>query len=269
MSTVLVSIPVYNEERFLYETVHSLATALDESGLMYRLSIAEEGSTDGTHDEIRRLQAELPRLIVRSSPDRRGRGWALRQLWAQFDADVYAFVDADLAAGPEALIEVIKGAQKGFDVVTGSRYCPGAKVERPPLRRVVSLAYNGLVRTAFHEKIQDHQCGLKAFTRRALAVLAPLSREDTWAWDTEALLLASRLGLRIHEVPVVWTEYRSPRTPLPRLASDVLVHGRSLLRLKLRPQQGPSLASPNGSSGPDPTSVDGVRSAGTGRVLLR
>jgi glycosyltransferase involved in cell wall biosynthesis len=233
MKTVLITLPVRNEAAMLDGSFRRLVRGLDGAGVNYRLSIAEDGSSDGTPAVIRGLQAEFPKLIVSSSRVRRGRGLALRELWSEVDADIYAFVDADLAAGPPALVRVISEVERGADVATGSRYCPGATVHRPPLRQLVSRAYNRFVRMTFGESIQDHQCGLKAFSREAKTELFAMTRENSWAWDTEVIVLAALAGLRVVEVPVDWTEYRGVRTPLRRLMSDVYLHGSALIRLKV------------------------------------
>lgn len=235
---VLVTVPVHNEARFLYGSIHKLVKKLDSAQLRYRICIAEDGSTDETPQVMRRLQNEFPSIVARSDPQRLGRGLALRRMWSELDADVYLFVDADLAAGPSAVLSVLAELERGADVVTGSRYCPGAVVRRPALRRVTSLAYNWLVRRMFNEPLRDHQCGLKAFTREAISRLLDLSKEDSWAWDTEVLVLAQLAGLNVREVPVEWTEYRSAWTPVPRLVSDIYLHGAALLRLKGRIMSG-------------------------------
>jgi glycosyltransferase AglD len=232
MKSVLVTIPVRNEALMLDATYRQLVRGLDASGLSYRLSIAEDGSTDGTPAVLQRLKREFPSLLVTTGPARLGRGLALRQMWSEVDADIYAFVDADLAAGPPALLSVISEVLNGADVATGSRYCPGAQVRRPPLRQLVSRAYNQFVRWTFGEDIRDHQCGLKAFSREAKNRLFAMSREDSWAWDTEVLVLAKRSGMRVVEIPVEWSETRWTRTPIRRLLSDVYLHGSSILRLK-------------------------------------
>lgn len=244
---VLITVPVRNESRMLFNSVTKLSRDLEGSDIRYRLSIAEDGSTDDTLSVIDELVASIPNLIVKSSPNRLGRGLALRRMWSQFDADIYAFIDADLAAGPEALVRVISQVQRGADVVTGSRYCPGARVHRPPVREWVSRYYNAIVRFWFKDDIQDHQCGLKAFTREAMTRLMQMTSEASWAWDTEVLVFASRSGMRVVEVPVDWVEYRFKRTPFRRLASDVYLHGLSLLRLKARLEEGLSASKPPSS----------------------
>jgi glycosyltransferase AglD len=216
----------------LYRSVHQMVNGLDPGEFRYRLSIAEDGSVDGTLGVIDRLKKEFPDLIVRSSPRRQGRGSALRQLWSEIDADIYVFSDADLAAGPDALVRVVNEIGHGAQVATGSRYCAGAVVRRPRLRDLVSRAYNQIVRMLFHDNIRDHQCGLKAFSREAKSTLIAKTFEDSWTWDTEVMVVACLSGMRIAEVPVEWEEHRSTRTPLRRLLSDIYLHGRSLIRLR-------------------------------------
>jgi glycosyltransferase AglD len=229
---VLLTIPVHNEADRLYESVSRLIRGLEGTGLDYRLAIAEDGSTDGTAAVIDRLKAEIPELIVQRDPHRIGRGLALRRLWTSVEAEVYVFVDADLPAAPRTIADVVEALDNGADVATGSRYSPGARVHRPPLRNAVSRGYNKLVRLLFNEPIRDHQCGLKAFRRSAVLDLLPISKEDSWAWDTEILILAEAQGLRVVEIPIDWTEFRYRRTPFGRLLSDVFLHGTALLRLR-------------------------------------
>lgn len=228
---LLVTLPVWNEERLLYESAHRVHSALEASGVEFVLSIAEDGSTDGTGAVLDRLQLELPKLLVARNPTRKGRGWALRQLWSRTEADAYVFADADLAAGPEAILRVAQRVLEGADVVTGSRYCRGAEVQRPRLRDLSSRCYNEASRLLFREPIRDHQCGLKGFSRRAIVQLLPLTRTDSWFWDTEVLVRAVREGFPVVEVPIEWTERRGHRTPIVRLLSDVYLHGMGLGRL--------------------------------------
>jgi glycosyltransferase involved in cell wall biosynthesis len=195
------------------------------------LSIAEDGSTDGTPEVLDRLRAEIPTLQVWTNPLRMGRGWAIRRLWSQVSADAYVFADADLAAGPQAILGVARRVLEGADVVTGSRYCPGAQVHRPRLRDFSSRAYNEASRFLFHEQIRDHQCGLKGFSRRAVEKVLPSTRTDNWFWDTEVLVRALREGFPVVEVPIEWNERRGNRTPLGRLLSDIYLHGTGLARL--------------------------------------
>jgi glycosyltransferase involved in cell wall biosynthesis len=228
---VLVTIPAHNEERMLRESVERLTEILTASGIEFTLSVAEDGSTDGTRGVIDQIVRDHPEIIVQTHTEKRGRGWALRTLWSTIDADYYAFSDADFAADPRFLARAIRAAQHGNPIVVGSRYVAGARVLRPPLRRLTSQAYNRLMRLLFSGSVRDHQCGLKVFSREALDKLLPLSHEDSWFWDTEMLVRARDCGLDVLEIPVDWVERKVGRTQFHRLASDVFVHGTGALRL--------------------------------------
>lgn len=230
----LVTIPVRDEARVLIESISRVHAALEAAHLNYVLSVAEDGSVDGTKSLLQALIARFPTLTVRQATVPLGRGKALRDFWSSFDADYYCFSDADLACSPEALIEAIHLAMGGCEIVTGSRYVSGAKVTRPPLRSFVSRVYNGLIRFAFNDGIQDHQCGLKVFSRSTILRLLPKTVEDSWFWDTEVLVSAFAMGIPVHELPVEWTEKKTRRTSVRRLLSDVRLHGVGLINLKSR-----------------------------------
>lgn len=230
----LATLPVYNEAKALPESVARLVRTLDQSGVEYDIAIAEDGSTDGTKAILPKLAESLPISFLQSAPQRMGRGWALKALWTRIDADYYGFSDTDFAANPDYLIQALRQAERGFDVVVGSRYVGGASVNRPPVRDTVSRLYNGLIRAAFNDEVLDHQCGLKVFSRKAIKQILSFTKEDSWFWDAEALVVAHRLKLTVREIPVRWVEKKSVRTPMMRLFSDVVIHGGGLLRLKAR-----------------------------------
>lgn len=256
---VLLTIPVYNEVRFLRTTVEALDLALSRSGINYILGIAEDGSTDGTKEILPRLKQEMPELEIRSDPCKLGRGKALRQFWAGFDADFYAFCDTDLATDPDTLVNILHKAIDGENIVVGSRYAAGAVVERPLLRELVSRMYNWYVRHTFRDGVLDHQCGLKVFSKKAVQELVWHTREDSWFWDTEVLVLARKRGYRVAEVPVPWVEKKTSRTSLRRLFSDMDLHGMGILRLKS--ELGSYDPIPTPRPAPRPTEAPSVESA--------
>ena len=47
-------------------------------------------------------------------------------------------------------------------------------------------------------------------------------------------MLARKMGFKIREIPIHWTEKKGTRTPLKRLLKDVWLHGSGLLSLVYR-----------------------------------
>ena len=104
----------------------------------------------------------------------------------------------------------------------GSRLAPGAHVVRGPKRELISRCYNLLLKLTLRGRFSDAQCGFKALRRDAAAKLLPLVEDDEWFFDTELLVTAERLGLRIGEVPVDWVDDPDSRVQIVSTATDDL-----------------------------------------------
>jgi putative flippase GtrA len=227
--TVEVVVPVHDEEGDLERCVRKLHAYLSSSfPFAFRITIADNASTDGTWPMARRLAAELDHLrAVRL--DAKGRGRALRAVWSSSDADVLAYMDVDLSTGLEALLPLVAPLISGHsDVAIGTRLSRGARVVRGPKREVISRGYNLLLHATLGTRFSDAQCGFKAIRADAARMLLPQVRDQSWFFDTELLVLAERSGLRIHEVPVDWVDDPDSRVDLLATAAGDL---RGIARL--------------------------------------
>jgi glycosyltransferase involved in cell wall biosynthesis len=227
---VEVTVPVYNEEKVLAESVRKLHAYLTANlPFHFVITIADNASTDTTFAIARRMEAELPRVRA-VHLDRKGRGLALRHVWGTSAADVVAYMDADLSTGLEAFLPLLAPLVSGHgDVATGSRLLPGAKVVRGPKREIISRAYNVLLRMFLAARFSDAQCGFKAGRSEVIRALLPDVQDDAWFFDTELLLLAQRRGLRICEIPVTWVEDPDSKVDIIRTA---LADLRGMARLR-------------------------------------
>jgi glycosyltransferase involved in cell wall biosynthesis len=201
-----VVVPVLDEAHVLERQIHRLRRALEPLPFSWRITIADNGSTDGTGPLAVRLATELPDLRVVHLPAR-GRGRALRAAWSTSDAFVLAYTDVDLSTGLSALLPMIAPLISGHaSVATGSRLLRGSHVERGPKREFISRSYNALLRIVLGVCFRDAQCGFKAIRADAARDLLPEVGDDAWFFDTELLVRAQRHGLRIVEVPVDWID---------------------------------------------------------------
>jgi putative flippase GtrA len=132
-------------------------------------------------------------------------------------------MDVDLSTDLRGLLPLVAPLLSGHsDVAIGSRLARGAHVVRGPKREVISRTYNHILRTTLRVRFTDAQCGFKAVTREAAALLLGQIRDDGWFFDTELLVLAGREGLRVHEVPVDWVDDPDSRVDIVRTAVDDL-----------------------------------------------
>ena len=229
---IVVTVPAYNELQNLRKCVESLlheSLTLNEE---FRIVIGEDGSTDGTDIVAESLESMHPRVIHFHSAQKLGRGLALKRAWNKLDADIYAFVDCDLATDMKYFPQLINSIREGNDLATGSRYIKGAKINRPFIRDFTSRIYNKLIRMMYKDKVYDHQIGFKAFSKRLIKDEMNNCKSDDWFWDTEIIVRSIHDNYKHVEFPVEWEEKKGKRTSLKRLLSDVMIHGQGIIRLK-------------------------------------
>ncbi|MEM5814622.1 MAG: glycosyltransferase [Candidatus Aenigmatarchaeota archaeon] len=223
-------LPAHNEAPRLENSVKKIIAALKE--VDYEIIIAEDGSTDGTYDIAKRLEKANKRIRVIHAEEKLGRGKALKRAFSISKGDSVGYIDVDLATDLKYLPQLIEYSKK-YDMVTGSRYTPGAKTERPLLRKFFSTCYNIIIRIFLGCKIYDSQCGFKAFSRRFVEKEIANIKENTWAWDTVVLVEGIKKGYSFKEFPVEWTEMKEKAhsASFKRIYSDVKKHGLVLLKL--------------------------------------
>jgi putative flippase GtrA len=224
-----IVVPVRNEERDLAPSVRRLVSYLREGfPFTARVTIADNGSTDGTWAVADRLARDLDevRAVRMEQP---GRGRALRAVWSQSDAEVLAYMDVDLSTDLNALLPLVAPLLSGHsDVAIGTRLARGSRVIRGPKRELISRCYNLLLHACMGARFSDAQCGFKAIRRDQARALLPLTRDTGWFFDTELLVLAERAGLRIHEIPVDWIDDLDSRVDV---VATALADLRGIMRL--------------------------------------
>jgi 4-amino-4-deoxy-L-arabinose transferase-like glycosyltransferase len=216
---VEVVIPVLNEEAILLSSITRLKEYLDSHlPYRYRITIAENGSSDGTALIAAELHMRLPNVEVSLVPER-GRGGALKKAWTESDANILTYMDVDLSTDLRAFIDLLPPLIEGKAVLaTGSRLRMGARVERSLGRELISRAYNRLLKWTLHLQTSDAQCGFKAIRADAAAIILPEIADNAWFFDSELLAKAERRGWTIHELPVNWTEDKDSRVRILKTA---------------------------------------------------
>lgn len=248
-----IVIPVYNEQDDLAPSVRRLHDYLtDRFPFSFRIVIADNASTDNTWVVASALELELSNVRA-TYISKKGRGRALHMVWSASTAAVVCYMDVDLSTDLAALLPLVAPLLSGHsDVAIGTRLARSSRVIRGPKRELISRCYNVLLRTTLATRFSDAQCGFKAIRADRARELLPMVRDDGWFFDTELLVLAERSGMRIHEVPVDWTDDADSRVDIvqtaladlrgiARLSRD-LARGRLPLKAVERPDASGSLA---------------------------
>ena len=224
-----VVVPVFNEENDLEEAVRRLHRYLIQHvPFSFRITVADNASTDGTAAIADRLATTVPGVAVVHLPAK-GRGGALKSVWSASDATVLAYMDVDLSTDLAALPPLIAPLLSGHsDLSIGTRLHRASRVVRGPKREFISRGYNLILRSTLRAGFSDAQCGFKAIRSDVARALLPLVRDTGWFFDTELLVLAEHACLRIHEVPVDWVDDPDSRVDI---AATAVADLRGIARL--------------------------------------
>jgi glycosyltransferase involved in cell wall biosynthesis len=250
VTTVDVVVPVYNEERALPQSIPVLQEFLSGPQFPYdwRIVIGDNASIDDTPAVGRRIEEASGGHVVYVRIERKGRGYALKQIWGASDADIVSYMDVDLSTGLEAFPALIGAiAKKGYDFAIGSRLASGSRVTRSVKRRVLTRGYNGIIKAMFWTRFSDAQCGFKAARTTAFKRVLALIEDNNWFFDTELLILAEKMGYRVYDVPVKWVEDTDTRVKIAATVGEDL-KGLARLRLK-RPWRDASAPQPPAPTG--------------------
>ena len=248
---VEVVVPVYNEAEGLEASIAALRRYLDECFPFRTLvTIADNGSTDGTALVAQRLASSL-RGVQAMILTRKGRGYALRTAWTASQAEVVAYMDVDLSTSLSALLPMVGSVLSGHsDIAVGTRLARGSRVVRGPKRELISRAYSHIVRLALRSRISDFQCGFKAIRRERALQILPLVEDNEWFFDTELIVTAERLGIRVTETPVEWTDDPHSSVDIVTTAANDLrgiwriAHGKHLERVRAQSDSAATWAAP-------------------------
>jgi len=237
--SVSVIVPCKNE----MGNVEDAAQRIPELGRQTEIIFCDDQSTDGTAEEVLRVQSLYLDKDIRLE---RGPGVCKsRNVWTGFDAatgDILMILDADLTTIPEELpyfVDVIASGQAEF--VNGSRLVyPVPK----GAMTTVNMAGNKFFSAAFTyllgQHVKDTLCGTKVFWRsdweRIKPMLGSWGIEDRWG-DYELLFGAAKLNLKILDLPVHYQERIYGSTKMTKVFRNGIVmlrmcwHG--FLKLKL------------------------------------
>lgn len=239
-------IPAYNEQNRLPRTLDRLAGMSRDSGLCIHVLVVDDGSEDGTAACVRARQhhfSSTPLSLALTHIRHRGKGAAVRAGMQKVSAPVIGYCDADLSAGPDAILQVYDRVRQGSDMAMGSRGLPDSVLEirQPFYRERAGKLFNLMLRKLAGIPHRDTQCGLKLFREEVAAEIFRRQRIDGFAFDVEVVALALALGFQVEEVPIHWAHAESSRVSMVRdpmkMLGDVFRVVRPLRRLSPRTER--------------------------------
>lgn len=228
---ISVVIPAYNESTRLPATLQSLLSFLQQDGRSAEIIVVDDGSTDETSAQVRRVAAAHPHVRLIRLPQNRGKGFAVRTGIVNAVGSRVLFADADGATPFEELYRLEKRLNAGAMIAIGSRALRDAdtKLEARLHRRVLGRMFHAVVRSFATGGFKDTQCGFKLFESNAAHDLFSRMRMSGYSFDVEVLVMALRTGYEVAEVPINWVHQPGSKV---RVLRDGLLMVRDVLRIR-------------------------------------
>jgi len=195
-------IPVYKQEKTVEQNLRQILSELAVLHISHEIIVVIDGMADNSYQEAKKIRSN--NLHVYAYQQNHGKGYAVRFGMTKSHGDVVGFIDA----GGDISIDSLNMMLEHFywynaDIIIGSKRHPVSKVHYPLQRKIMSFAYQQLIRILFGMNIRDSQVGMKLMRRSVVEDVMPRLLVKQFAFDIEILAVAYYLGYtRIFESPI-------------------------------------------------------------------
>ena len=166
MSLLTVIVPCYNEEEnvpLFYEELMKNEPFLAEKGMELELLYVDDGSTDKTVPEIKKLRERDPRVHLVSFSRNFGKEAAIYAGLENSRGDYVVMMDVDLQDPPSLLPEMFSYIQEGYDSVATRRV---SRKGEPPIRSFFARMFYRLMKKISKTEIMDGARDYRLMTRQ-------------------------------------------------------------------------------------------------------
>lgn len=162
---ISIVVPIYNEDANIAELYKSITSSLDRLCYKYEIIMVDDGSTDESFMELKRISTEDLRLKVIRFRRNFGQTAAMSAGFDVAKGNIVIPMDGDLQNDPDDIPKLIDKLNEGFDVVSGWR---SQRMDTFVTRKIPSMIANSLISKLTGVHLHDYGCTLKAYRREVL-----------------------------------------------------------------------------------------------------
>ena len=231
-----VIIPAYNEKNRLRKTLPGLRDFLNQQDFSWEVILVDDGSDDQTSEVLLEFFNGSEVRVLRNSKNQ-GKGYSVKRGVLAAKGRVVLITDADFSTPIEEFIRLNHYMDAGCKLVIGSRGLPDSNVVTHQVwyREGMGRFFNRLVRLILSMDFEDTQCGFKCFERELGCLIFSKTTVTGFCFDVEFLFIAKKLGIKIIEVPVEWSNVLESRV---RILLDPARMFLDLLKIRFKDLMG-------------------------------
>ncbi len=199
MTKISIIVPAYNEGKRIESTLRSLFTIFPSEEII----VVSNGSVDNTIEILKTWKNKHANLKYVEFPEKLGKGGAIIEGLRLANGDLIGFIDADDAFDLNYIGNFLSDSSD-YDCIISSKWKGKNifQVNEPFLRKVLSRAWNILVRILLGLNYYDTQAGAKFFKNQVKEKIGDNFISKGFAFDVELLYKIKKNNFRVKEVYV-------------------------------------------------------------------
>lgn len=201
---ICITIPAYNEENTIGDTIDEIKQVMDSEKYDYKIHILDDGSKDKTREIAKSMGC-----VVNSNKRNLGLAETFKkemEYCLKLDPDVIVHTDADRQYPAKYIPELIKKIEQGNDLVLGSRFGKG-KYSGSFIKKLGNIAFAKVFSSLLKMKITDTTTGFRAFTKE----VAGIQLINNFTYTQEQILRAGKRKMKIAEIPIITNKTRKSK----------------------------------------------------------
>jgi glycosyltransferase involved in cell wall biosynthesis len=160
MLQLSIVVPLYNEAESLPELCSWIDRVMKENAFSYEMIFVNDGSNDNSWEVLKQLSTQYSTIIAISFARNYGKSAALHEGFSKASGQVVITMDADLQDSPDEIPELFRLiTEENYDLISGWKQ----KRFDPISKTIPTKLYNAATRKLSGVKLNDFNCGLKAY----------------------------------------------------------------------------------------------------------
>jgi dolichol-phosphate mannosyltransferase len=211
-----VILPTYCEAGNIESLIREIKSIRGDSLIF----VVDDSSPDGTAEAVRKLQKEYDDILLLERPAKRGLGTAITDgfkavLSLENPPEYVITMDADYSHNPQAIPRLLAAAERGYDLVIGSRYSRGSRIVGwHIMRRVISRVANFVASTMVGMRIRDCTSGFRCYSREYIKQVIGCLHSQTYEIQIETVKQAWMKGFALTEIPITFENRKKGKSKL-------------------------------------------------------
>ena len=216
--SVAIMLPTYCEAGNIESLIKEIKNLRPNSLIV----VIDDSSQDGTASIVENLQKEYDNILIFTRPAKLGLGTAITDgfkaiLSLKNSPDYIITMDADYSHNPNTIPRLLSTAEKGYDLVIGSRYTKSSRIVGwHTIRRLISRVANFIASTMVGMKIHDCTSGFRCYSKNYVRNVIGYLHSQTYEIQIETVKQAWTRGFKVKEIPIIFENRKKGKSKLTR-----------------------------------------------------